>query len=59
MVDEKPTADGLAKKLDKELDEHIETLLEKNKDYKYKGLTEENFEEVFCLFSYFRYVQIS
>ena len=39
--------EGLAQKLDKDLDEYIEATLKKNADYKYTdGLTEENFDEV-------------
>jgi len=46
MADENHMQKGLAEKLDKELDEHIEAMLEKNKGYRYKdGLSEENFEE--------------
>jgi tetratricopeptide (TPR) repeat protein len=41
-----PQASALAHKLDNELKDHIDAMLEKNKDYKYKdGLTEENWEE--------------
>jgi len=37
---------SLAQKLDSELDEYIEGMIEKNKDYKYEGrLTEDNWEE--------------
>ena len=37
---------ALAQELDAQLEDHMEAMLEKNKNYKYKdGLTEENWEE--------------
>jgi len=46
MADKNPTQEGLAQKLDRELDEHIDAMLEKNKAYRYTdGLSEENWEE--------------
>lgn len=38
---------ALAEKLDNELDEHMQKVIEKNKNYKFdSGITLENFEEV-------------
>jgi len=47
MADGNPLqGSALAQELDAQLDEHMEAMLEKNKDYRYKdGLTEENWEE--------------
>ena len=41
-----PQGSALAQELDSQLDDHINAMLEKNKDYKYKGgLSEDNWEE--------------
>lgn len=52
MADEKreqnvDDREHLAAKLDKDLDDHLEKVYEKNKNYKYEsGLTSENIDEV-------------
>ena len=45
--DQRDTRESLAEQLDKDLEEHIQSLYEKNKDYKYTdGLKAENLDEV-------------